>query len=298
MNIREPRINEIIVVPLAHPNGAYIKLNNGSRVPVLAKVRTKFGETVNVINYFGYIYNVPFSNTEPVDNYRQTQFYVNMVEQAGQVLNHLGYEMLDNSEFHATIMPSTYTFIEQLPGYDIIPLSPYSSDNIVYQIESPVLQPQYVYDTMNSPNNIPNIIYTSHHDNKDDTYDEYDYIGNIIVTNIHDEGVLHIIDNSQSNIIFDDNTGELLIKGYGYFIIQKSYVYKNSSNKSFVIFQSHNNFIHIRKKYVKYEKISKTDKSSSDINDKYKINVIKLKRSNSKHKKYYNIISIIDQKLE
>ena len=56
---RAPEVDEIIIVPLANPSGAYIRIDENEKIPVLAKVRSVFSNTVNVINAFGYIYNVP-----------------------------------------------------------------------------------------------------------------------------------------------------------------------------------------------------------------------------------------------
>lgn len=61
-NPNAPTIGEIVVVPLVHPNGAYVRSqdskHDGLKIPVLAKVRSTFSETANVINFFGYTYNV------------------------------------------------------------------------------------------------------------------------------------------------------------------------------------------------------------------------------------------------
>ena len=56
---RPPEVDEIIIIPLANPSGAYIRIDENEKIPVLAKVRSVFSNTVNVINAFGYIYNVP-----------------------------------------------------------------------------------------------------------------------------------------------------------------------------------------------------------------------------------------------
>ena len=51
------KVNDYVVVPLAHPSGVYIRVdNNKYKVPVLAKVIKTFDASINVINYFGYIY--------------------------------------------------------------------------------------------------------------------------------------------------------------------------------------------------------------------------------------------------
>src|SRR5579872_5020651 len=112
MNIpqRIPQIGEIIVVPLTHPNGVYIRIAGESKIPILAKVRSKFGDMVNVINFFGYIYNVPISHTEPINHILPTNYYVDMINNAQTIMQSLGYTSQDNSEFYNTIPGITYTF--------------------------------------------------------------------------------------------------------------------------------------------------------------------------------------------
>jgi hypothetical protein len=284
MNYKKPlRVNDIVVVPLAGPNGSYIRLNDGSRVPVLAKVRSLFSETANVINYFGYIYNVPISHVETIMTNVKTHFYVNMVEQAGQILNHLGYDMLDNSEFYATSMLDN-NFLTDLPAYNIIPLSPHSPNNIVYQVSNP-----------KSPIKVhlnPHVSEDEYDYNYD--YTDHDSVGEIRVMDIHNSGLLHVITNRNKDILFEKEVGELAIKGYGNFLVDRTYVYKKKNfESSYVIFKSQHNYFHIKKKYIDFNKIKLSEMYKEYM--PYNVKVMRPKKSNPSDKQYFSIISIINQ---
>ena len=58
------KVNHLIIVPLVHPDGKHIILNNGNTVPVLAKVLHIHFNFLVVVNFFGYVHNV--SPTESV----------------------------------------------------------------------------------------------------------------------------------------------------------------------------------------------------------------------------------------
>lgn len=288
MSHRRPGVDEIIVVPLASPNGVYVRLNDGSKVPVLAKIRYVFADTANVINFFGYIYNVPLGHTEPVNPNIQEQFYVDMVQRAGEILHYLGLEMLDNTEFYSTTQyTTTYTFLTHLPGYSTITLSPNSPNHIMYQIAPGSPAP---------PNPPMAVTYSPPPRGPRTTHDSGDN-GTIRVVAVHSEGLLHVVTRTNRDVLFDKNRGELCIRGYGHFMIETTYTYqKGQSDKKYVIFKSHNQYIHVRKNRVRYESLRNANKSSNQ--GTYDVKVIKLRKRDNKYKSYYDIIDIIDQELD
>lgn len=291
MSQRTPQIGEIVVVPLVHPNGVYIRIDGDTKIPILAKVRSKFGDMVNVINFFGYVYNVPISHTEPINSLLQTNYYVDMVNNAQMVMQGLGYASQNNSEFYDTSPGVSYTFFSYLPGYTKSYVHTYSNNN-----------------SNNNSNNISNNYHTY-----DYTYDDT-YENTVNVMKINDDSILHIINivkvsnRKHNDIIFDTNTGLLDIKGYCKFLIDESFTYvkdNNTDNDEYVILRSDRNYIHIKKTNVKYEisnrrRLNRPNISNisnvSTINE-YKIKLIKPDIKNKKHIKYFNIFEIIRNEL-
>ena len=260
-----PTVGEILVVPLSHPSGAYIRIDGNVKVPIIAKVRSVFSDTVNVINYFGYIYNVPISHTEPVNLSVSTKFYTDMVDSASLIMRELGYKSLDNSEFYNTAYaPVNYSFLSYLPDYVSMTHSP---KPVMYPTDSP--GPSYKYK------------------DRSDTQGLQDEIGTIHVMDLDKKSLLHVVEKSKRTVLFNSDTGELTIRGYGTFLIETSYTYKKENNE-YQIFRSKRNFIHIKKKYIKqstYENIAK--------NQYYYVKTIKLNSQKEQHKKFMDISKII-----
>lgn len=276
-NSNAPKVDEIVIVPLVHPGGIYIRLADNRKVPVLAKVRFVYSDTVNVINYFGYTYNVPIDHVEHVKYNIPTKFYTDTIDNASQIMSSLGYEKLDNSEFFKkTIYSSTYSFLPQLPN----------ADNIYTNV--PGVRPNGV--TFGQPIEIfsPKPIVT--HNTSPDT-DEYN--GTIHVMDINNTAMLHIISRSNKEILFDRQTGQLSIRGYATFIIDATYNYEEADTyTSYVIFKSQKNYIQVKKKHVVYTPI---DKYKVKRDGYYKIKTIKPKRDKSSHKEYFTIMSLINK---
>jgi hypothetical protein len=254
-DIKRPVVGEIIVVPLAHPGGVYIRRTDNSKIPILAKVRSIFSDTVNVINFFGYVYNVPIIHTQKIDFSANTQFYIELIEDASRIMASLGYQAKDNSEFYNISQnPVSYTFLTHLPGYDSFVISP---DLTVYGIDNRI-------DTMT---------------------------GLIHVMDINKKGLLHFVNKIIKDIIFDESTGELLIKGYGAFFIDSWYSYGFDASSSYVIFKSQRNYIHVKKNNIAFRKIIKQDR----LNNTYHIvKTIRPDPHNPDDKFYYDIITIIN----
>jgi len=267
-----PQIGEIVIVPLAQPNGIYIRLDNRIKVPILAKVRAKYAEMVNVINVFGYTYNVPISHTKPLTQSDNMDYYINMVNVANEIMKQHGYKIHDNTDFYNTIPGTSYPFFSYLPGYD----------------QSPII---------NSPN-----INISHYPSST-IHDMYDNDNSISVVKIDDGSLLHSITKTHEDIIFDHKTGQLDIKGYGIFVVDAHYSYIRKGNVNdyirksdigeYIIFRSKSNFIHVRKTHVRNGLI----KNDKDIKPRYKIRLIRPNRGDVKHTKYFNIIEIIHKEL-
>lgn len=268
--LRTPNIGEIVVVPLAHPNGAYIRLQGHEKIPVLAKVRSKFGELINVINFFGYIYNVPISHAELINPTLNTQYYVNIINNAHNVMQRFGYRILDNSEFYNIGAGPTYSFFSYLPGY-----------NNNYEIITP---PSF------SPSKkivINNELYKENEMFRDNS---------ISIIKINEETLLHVINKSRNEIIFNKDTGELNIKGYAVFMVDSSYTYtKNRDISEYVIFRSNRNYVQIKKSNITYS-VGRT--SAIDVSARYNIKIVKLKNiSTINQKRYLDIIEIIKNEL-
>lgn len=296
-NTRRPKINEIVIVPLSHPNGAYIRLDGGERVPVLAKVRTIFSEQANVINYFGYSYNVPISHIQFISN-TASALYVDMIERAKQLMDQLGYKILDNSEFYDTTYSTVqYNLLSHLPGYD----------SIVISTQSPIMDHKLVpTSTTITPLTSASLVPVSsssrissktgrksRRDNIEDIDDDSN--GNIRVVVGHQRYMVHVINKTRYDLIFDKGSNELSIRGYGRFVIDESYTYKRrDSSTKYIIFRSKNQFIHVKESNVTYSRIPK----ARDDDGNYTVKLLKLKSStvsNPKIKSYHDLIGIIDR---
>ena len=280
MSYNVPTVGEIVVVPLVHPNGAYIRLDNDVKVPVLAKVRSTFGSTANVINFFGYIYNVPFSHTERINYGLQTKFYTDVITNAQRVMESFGYRSLDNSEFYKTAPNiNSYPFLPHLPGYRTNVVNPFENKPIIINISS---------DEEREERN-------REERNREEREEESD-LGSIRIMDVDKENVLHVINKTNGTINYDKKTSELNINGYCTFLIDSTHTYTpRDSSKEYIIFESQRNYIHVRKSKVTHGSTGDVRKSREV---RYSINTLKLKKHESTHKKYFNIIKVIDKEFD
>jgi hypothetical protein len=271
-----PKVGEIVVVPLVHPNGAYIRTNDNLKIPVLAKVRSTYAEMANVINFFGYIYNVPFSHIEKVNYDVDTKFYVDMINNAQSVMQNFGYKILDNSSFYETGPNiNASSFLPALPGY---------KSNVMNPFEQPIII------NINEKRKKGQI-------EEQEQEEEYEDVGGSIrVMDVNKENLLHVITKVNGIIMFDKESSELNIDGYGTFLINDKHTYTSKdSSKEYTIFKSQRNYIHVKKSKVKYGSSKKVSKSE---NVKYTIRTIKLKKQETSHKKYFDIIKIINNEFD
>ncbi|VBB18644.1 hypothetical protein YASMINEVIRUS_1146 [Yasminevirus sp. GU-2018] len=272
---KAPEIGEVVVVPLVHPNGAYIRLDNGAKVPVLAKVRAKFGESVNVINFFGYVYNVPISHTEKINSALNTQFYVEMIQNCQNVMHSLGYSAKDNTEFYATIPgANTYSFFSYLPGYQ----NQYVVSPSLFNDSPPRQSKSYSHPKPNKPN----------------VLDDED-LGSITVMKIDDGSILHYINKTNNSVLFNSSSGALDIQGYGRFLVDTSYTYSRTGDPTeYIAFRSNKNFIHVKKTRVVY--VNKVPEPRV-TKGSYNVKMIRLRKTEPKHQKYYDVVKIIYDEL-
>jgi hypothetical protein len=270
---RQPEIDEILIVPLANPSGAYIRIDDREKIPVLAKVRSVFSNTVNVINVFGYIYNVPITHTELFNFDLSEKYYSDMITYARNILNKTGYHPLDNQEFFKTQQKYVTYVMNHYPSI---------SSGLV---------------------SLPKIL-SKKNENDDPKY----VLGKIkvIAMNLGSESktpdsLLHYIEKTNADILYDPGTGELLIHGYGMFTIDSAHIYtKNQSN--YMIFRSHRNYFN-----VKFKRVKKIDSDSDSytiplkltktVYGYYEINTVRPKQHKTKHQKYFDVITKIKKEL-
>lgn len=264
---RIPRVDDIVLVPLTHPNGVYLRNKDGTKIPVIAKIRSIFVDTANVINYFGYIYNVPLKHIEFVDYGLDTKIYSDIVQDASVVMASRGYNIRDNSEFFKT---HTFTvddaFIKRLADITSqIPVSMFDHSNVI------TFLPPLLRDTVNITS-------------KEQYVDKMNTLGTIHVVNVGDHGVLHYIKRTENPVYFSETTRELIIVGYCTFTVDSSYTYEDS-NTQYTLYKSQNSYIHVRKDKVSYMKITYDTKISST----YHVKLVKLKEKRE-HDVYRSII--------
>jgi len=270
---RPPYVGEIVIVPLVHPNGVYIRLADNSKINVLGRIRSVFGESANVINIFGYIYNVPFVHIELLNPALDNSYYQNMVNNASRYMATLGYRTLDNREFFNMRYTTTYSFLSSLPGftpsttYSYIPDSYSSRDRRSRKSEIFEDSPAYKSSSKKSSS------------------------GSIELFKSKDDKLIHYIKEINTDCLFDPKTGELYIRGYATFICDSSFTYKRKASEDhYIIYRSENSFIHIHSSDVKYKKVTKASKIISPFDVKY----VKLDSDESSHSKYFNLLKIID----
>lgn len=267
MNYYRPKIGEIVIVPLAHPSGAYIRLEDNAKVPILARVRSIFSDTANVVNYFGLIYNVPMNHIEPVSLSVDNRFYLDMIHNAERIFRSLGYVPADNSSFYEDAKsPISYSFMPYLPGYQ----------SVVYTPKMPDL-----YDEDDNDNN--------------DVYDD-NYNGLIHIMTFNKSSLLHVVENTNSSIMFEPKSGELIIHGYGKFLITESFTYgrAGSADKN-VILKSEQNYIHIRKANISYVDFLNPKDIGRRI--RYRLKMVKADRNRKTDRKYLDIMKIISKEM-
>jgi hypothetical protein len=264
---RPPYVGEIVIVPLVHPNGVYIRLADNSKINVLGRIRSVFGETANIINIFGYIYNVPFVHIELLIPALDNSYYQNMVNNASRYMTTLGYRTLDNREFFNMRYTTTYSFLSSLPGFTPSTTYSYIPDDSRRSRKSDIFDDSPVYKKKSSSN------------------------GSVDLFKSKDDKLIHYIKDIDTDCMFDSSSGELYIKGYATFICDSSFTYKRKdSDNYYVIFRSENNFIHISKEDVKYTKFTK----SSKIVQSFDIKFVKLDSDESSHSKYFKLLKVID----
>lgn len=292
-NPRPPLSGEIIVVPLAHPNGAYIRLDNNQKIPVLAKVRSGFSETMNVINFFGYIYNVPLAHIERINYNIDTKFYTDMIDNAQKVMNSFGYPSLDNSNFydtqHSANSSVSYSVLSHLPGFtasnqsNVISPDP-SGRKLIYQIDQNPPQPPII--NISISNGSPD----GHN------YRDKNNNGSVSVMDINNMAVLHVITLvGSSPIIFDKRSGILVIPGYGTFIIDTSFTYtKTRDTIEYVILRSQKNYIHVRRSKIHFVVMRNNDLDNlNSAQSQYDVKTIRPKTNKPKYQKYFDIMKVI-----
>ena len=233
------KVNHLIIVPLVHPDGKHIILNNGNTVPVLAKVLHIHFNFLVVVNFFGYVHNVSPTSYEYVNPALDITFYTGMLNKAKETLLRFSYNPLDNRSFYQN-MNSSYTYLhsnmKDVYKYSDIPLM---SGHHSYE---PV---DYDYDTSDVSN------------------------GKIRVIISKNKLVLHKILETSRKIYFDESIGQLYIRGYGKFTIEDSYSYTQKNTK-YVIFRSGNQFIHTRDQYMIYAGMPETKNYSKKYEVKYR----------------------------
>lgn len=292
-NPSPPLPGEIVVVPLAHPNGAYIRREDNTKIPVLAKVRSGFSETVNVVNFFGYTYNVPLAHIERINYDLDTSFYTQMIDRAQKVMDSFGYPILDNSGFYDTSYganSNSYSFLAHLPGFS-------QGSNRSYIISPAPSNQGYLYQTDPNPHTPPIIVIKNAPNNRDPrSREDSDDQGSIRVMDIDEAATLHVINRiGRDSILFDKRSGVLVIPGYGTFIIDTSFTYaKTGETIEYVILRSLKNYIHVRKSKVNYVNVRDTDIDDRKNNlAQYDVRTIRPKSSKPKDKRYFEIMKII-----
>jgi hypothetical protein len=289
-NLTPPVSGDIVIVPLAHPNGAYIKLENNQKIYVLAKVRSGFSETINIINIFGYIYNVPLVHVERINYNIDTKFYTDMIENAHRVMSSFGYPALDNANFYDTSNGSasiSYAFLSHLPGF--------SKSSNHSNVISPYNQP-FIYQSDNSNTDLPIFRKKASNDNGMSPNSRKSDQGSVSVMDIDNTALLHVINRvGKDNIKFDKKSGVLIIPGYGTFIIDTSYTYaKTGDSVKYVLLKSHHNYIHIRQSKIHYVVIIDGDINfRSTQRSQYNVKSIRPKTQKPQYKKYFDIMKII-----
>jgi hypothetical protein len=239
---------DYVVVPLVHPSGAYIRLDDNIKIPILARVLGSFGESISVINFFGYKYNMPHKHAEKLDQSNPDSFYVNMINRAEGIMRKLKYSILDNSEFYKTNKKVRFSYLSKLP-IEFTTLNP-----IEVKLRSNTLSPTSPIFSFDF-NPITYNPYLRHKVN-----------GQVRLMITENTKLIHVIKKIADRIIFNEKMNTLVIKGYASFVTNDMKSYKDAFGNKFLIFKSNNNYIHVKASDVRTE-IEKNDSDTDD--DKY-----------------------------
>ena len=288
-------IGELIIVPLAHPDGAPIRQESNNTISIIAKVRSVFSGLVNVINYFGYQYNVHIEHVERMNLNIDINFYVQMIEYATHIMTKYGYQTVNTNLFFESITnSSTYSFLSRLPNtkYKLTNKYVYSPDSA-----NPYLYSAESVTDFASPPLPPHIRIAANINNPIKKPVPYIVKGSIQIMDINTEELLHYIETKGENkILFDKKSGILIIPGYSIFIIESSYTYhqNNGLNTEYQILRSHRNYIHIEKSFIYNARINLTDTDLFKSKySEYKVETIHPKKYNITDMKYFDIMKII-----
>jgi hypothetical protein len=231
--------NDIILIPLAAPNGIYIRLlnketNNYEKIPVLGRILDFINNKVKIINYFGYIYDVPYNHIITINNNIKDKYYTDMINYAYKVLKSKGYDVYNNNKFYMNNDESNE-----------------NNKLIEYLLENKI-----VLNNKGSPINIK-LIKTDYESNFDYSLDDNDskiFLINSIMDNYNNGTVniintknklIHIITSTRKKIIYDSDRKILQLNGYSKNIIDKIFTYRDMNGKKFSIFKSNHNYYHI-----------------------------------------------------
>lgn len=219
---------DYVVVPLVHPSGAYIRLDGNIKIPVLAKVLGVFGQSISVINFFGYKYNMPIQHVEKINTSNPDSFYVNMINRAEGIMRKLNYAILNNSEFYESKKKVKFSHLTKLP------------------IEFTTLDPIEIKLRSNTLSPTPPTFSFDFNPTIYNPYYRHKVNGQIRLMITEHTKLIHVVKKINERIVYNEKTNELLIKGYGRFVIDEMKDYKDAFSDKFLIFRSRNNFIHVK----------------------------------------------------
>lgn len=222
---------EYVVVPLVHPSGAYIRLDGNIKIPILARVLGNFGQSISVINFFGYKYNMPSKHAEKVDSSNPDSFYVNMINRAEGIMRKLNYTILDNSEFYKKTESEKKVRFSHLTK---LPIEFTTLDPIEVKLRASTLSPT------------PPTFSFDFNPIKFNPYYRHKINGQVRLMITEQTRLVHIIKKINERVVYNEKSKELIVKGYGRFVIDKMEDYKDAFNDKFLIFKSRNNYIHVK----------------------------------------------------
>ena len=213
----------------------------------------------------------PITHTELFNFEMSDKYYSDMIANARNILNKIGYPVLDNEEFFRT-----------LPKYDtyIINYGPSK-----YEIS----QHKNYGKKLN------------HREDLDKNRAMKYVLGKIKVMVIGLDSLLHYVEKTNTDVLYDPDTGELLIQGYGMFVADSSYTYVRDQS-TFIIFRSHRNYFHVKQKRIKQVKSNTNSytiplKLTKTEYGYYEIQTVKPKQHKTQHQKYFDVITKIKKEL-
>jgi len=277
---RRPIVGEIVIAPLVHPNGIYIRDSANARIPVLAKVRLVFADTANVINFFGYTYNVPNKHVQPCNPIMSNMFYVNIISNASAIMARLGYQAQNNAEFYTTLYnPSTYGFLAYLPNYqNPLVASPLATRPLVSSplVTSPLATRPLVTSPLMS---------------SEPTIHSTDCAGSIECVVFGESSILHMIRKTSSDILYDSGTGLLRVRGYGAYVVDRVHEYADPrSYVKYMVFKSYRNYVCARKEHIRIAPILEPPVHCARY---YRVSGIGVNPSDPAHRFYVDLIQMI-----